>query len=300
MKGHTLFRLVGSPLLATLALLAFTGAANAAAPTGEFAVFKQCPTSTVGVNLCLYSRTTSGEVKIGKQAVPIEKTITLQGGIELNEETFAESFVGAVNGETLSKTSQNVPGGLLGLINCSEIKGNGLLEVLARESCKAVFENETTGVRAITELAKPASDIGIDTFNLESGTGTALSLPIRVRLENPLLGSECYIGSSADPITLHLTTGATAPNPPNAPIKGKIGQISAKDEFELIEISGNTLVDNAFAAPGASGCGGIFSFLLDPIINAKLALPSPDGYNTAIENNTIEEGTAEGVVASEK
>ena len=68
-------------------------------------------------------------------------------------------FVGALNGEPLSKTPQNVPGGLTGLVNCEEIKGSGFFEVLARESCKLVFENKTTGVAAVTEVAKPASRV---------------------------------------------------------------------------------------------------------------------------------------------
>lgn len=41
------------------------------------------------------------------------------------KETDVETFVGALNGETLSKTPQKVPGGLLGLVNCTEIKGEG-------------------------------------------------------------------------------------------------------------------------------------------------------------------------------
>jgi hypothetical protein len=268
-------------------------------PTGEFAAFKQCPRTTKGVNLCLYSETISGSVTLNKQTVPIEKTITLQGGIDLNEETGAEKFVGAVNGETLSKTPENVPGGLLDLVNCTEITGEGILEFLAREACKAVFENKTTGVAAVTELAKPASEIQINTSNLENREGTALGLPVKVRLENTFLGSECYIGSSSAPIELNLTTGTTSPNKPNEPIHGKVGTIHAKHEFELIEITNNTLVNNEFAAPGASGCGGIFSFLVDPLIEAKLGIPSPDGENTAIQNNTIKEATTTAVIASE-
>jgi hypothetical protein len=287
-------------LLATLASLAFVGSAQAAGPTGEFAVFEQCPTSTPGVNLCLYSRITSGEVTIGKETVPLENAITLQGGIQLNEETFVTSFVGATNGETFSKTPQNVPGGLFGMVKCNEITGTGLAEAFERGYCQAIFENSITEVKAVTELAVPANEIQINLTNLESREGTGLSVPVKVHLENPLLGSECYIGSDSRPIVLNLTTGTTAPSPPNKPIEGKVGNVSAKDEFELIEDTNNTLVDNDFAAPGASGCGGVFASLIDPIINEKLGLPSPAGYNTAIENDTILEATAIGVIASEE
>jgi len=292
-------RLGGALGVALLCSAIVATSAWASGPTGKYAVFNQCPRFTAGVNLCLYSQTTSGEVTLNKQTVPIKNTITLQGGIALNEETFEEQFVGALNGETLSRTPQKVPGGLLDIIKCEEIKGEGWWERELRALCEDIFENEWTGIKAVTELAKPASEIQISTFNLESGEGTALTLPVKVRLENKLLGEECYIGSSAKPIELTLTTGTTHPEPPNSPIKGKIGKISAEDEFNFLEITGNQLVSNEFAAPEASGCGGGFAFLVDPIIDAKLGIPSADGHNTAIENNTIREATTEGVIESE-
>jgi hypothetical protein len=284
--------------------LAAASPAIAKEPTGDFAIFKQCPRFTEGVQLCLYSKVTGGKVTLNKQTVPINEDgkhpIILQGGIKINEETEHETFVGALNGETLSKTPQNVPGGLTGLVNCTEIKGNGFLEVLAREACKAVFENKTTGVSAVTELAKPASEISISKRNLLLEEGTALGLPVKVHLENPFLGSECYIGSSSSPLQLNLTTGKTNPNPPNTSIHGKVGEIFFKDEFEFVEIPKNVLVNNEFSAPGATGCGGIFSFLIDPIINSKIGLPSANGKNTAIQNADLFEGTTVGVIASEK
>jgi hypothetical protein len=284
-------------LVASLTVLAMAAAAAAKEPTGDFAMFKQCPRFTSGVNLCVDSQTTSGEVSINGQAVPIEKTIMLQGGIDLNEETFSESFVGALNGETLSKTPQKVPGGF---IKCSGIKGGGLLGILGRIVCEAVFDNKTTGVYAVTELARPASEIEINSFNLQSEKGVALSLPVKVHLESPLLGSACYIGSSADPIMLNLTSGTTSPAPPNTPISGKVGDVGAKDGFEIVELTDTTLVDNTFSAPAATGCGGTFAFLVDPLIDSSIGLPSPDGHNTVIQNNTLEEATTVGVIGSEK
>jgi hypothetical protein len=286
--------------------LALAAPALAKEPTGDFAVFKQCPRFTAGVELCLYSETIGGAVTLNKQTVPINEDkkhpIILQGGIT-NAGEPTEKFVGALNGETLSKTAQNVPGGLAGLVNCTEIKGEGLLKPLAelaKAACKEIFENKTTGVSAVTELAKPASEIGISTNNLENREGVALKLPVKIHLENPLLGSECYVGSSTTPVTLNLTTGTTSPPGPNKPISGKVGKINAKDSFEFLEITENELVDNAFAAPEATGCGGIFSIFIDPLVNSKIGLASAAGKNTAIQKNFIREATSEGVIASEK
>jgi hypothetical protein len=155
-----------------------------------------------------------------------------------------------------------------------------------------VFENKTTGVNETTELAAPASSIGLNEANLLSETGTALELPVKVHLENPFLGGECYIGSNASPIVLKLTTGTTAPPLPNKPIKGKLGTVSTVGEGEILKISNNSLVNNSFAAPGTNGCGGLFSFLIDPIINGKLGIPAAAGHNTAILNGTLEQAGA--------
>lgn len=304
-KDHLvrLARIRRCTLILAVALMALTATASSAfakEPTKGFVVFKQCPRFTPEVNLCLNAQTKSGEVTLNKQTVPITSTITLQGGIIRNEETEEEKFVGALNGETLSKTPQNVPGGLLGLINCTEIKGEGLLEKLARASCKAIFENKTTGVTATTELARPASEILINKNNLANEEGTALSLPVKVHLENPFLGSGCYIGSSAHPIVWNLTTGKTTPPPPNTSIMGTLGEIEFKEEFTMLEIIGNRLVDNSYAAPAASGCGGLFSFLIDPIINGKIGLPSAAGKNTTILNGNQALAFAASVIESEK
>jgi hypothetical protein len=284
--------------------LAAASPALALEPTGDFAIFKQCPRFTKGVELCLYSKVTGGSVTLNKQTVPINEDgkhpIILQGGIQINEETEHETFVAALNGETLSKTPQNVPGGLSGLVNCTLIKGSGFLEVLARAACKLVFENKTTGVAAVTELAKPASEIAISKRNLLLEEGTVLGLPVKVRLENTFLGGECYIGSSSSPLQLNLTTGSTHPELPNTSIKGKTGEISFRDEFEFVEIPKNVLVNNEFSAPEATGCGGIFAFLIDPIIDSKIGLPSTNGHNTAIQDADLFEGTTVGTIKSEK
>ena len=47
------------------------------------------------------------------------------------------------------------------------------------------------------------------------------------------------------------------------------------------------------------GCGGIFSFLIDPIVDSKLGLPSAAGHNTAILKGTLKVAAAEAVKASE-
>jgi hypothetical protein len=285
-------RLLGASLALGATVVALTAAAPAlATPTGEFAVFAQCPLKNTELSACLWAKSETGEFVAGKQKVPITNPITLQGGFIENEETGALKFVGAENGVTISHSPQTVPGGLAGLINCKEIK-----EIIERIACELFFENSFTGATETTELAAPASSIGLNEANLLSETGTALSLPVKVHLENPFLGSACYLGSNAHPIVIEFTTGATSPPPPNKSIKGKLGTISVVGEGSILKISNNSLVNNSFAAPGATGCGGfLVELLLDPIINAKLGLPAAAGHNTAILSGTLEQAGAEPV-----
>ena len=293
MKGTRRQRMLGLIVAVAEVIAAVSAVASPAmaTPTGEFAVFAQCPLSNPSLSACLWAKSESGEFVAGKQKVPITNPITLQGGLIENEETGALTFVAAANGVTISHSPQTVPGGLAGLINCKEIK-----EIIERIACEVFFENGVTGATETTELAAPASSIGINESNLLSETGTALSLPVKVHLENPFLGSSCYLGSNTHPIVIEFTTGTTAPPLPNKPIKGKKGEISVVGEGQILKISNNSLVNNTFAAPGATGCGGfLIELLLDPIINAKLGLPAASGHNTAILNGTLEQAGAEPV-----
>jgi hypothetical protein len=268
-------------VVAMVATLSAIGVSSAmATPKGEYAVFAQCPLSNEELSGCLVSRTESGHVTLGTQEVPLVKTQTLQGGL-INIAPGVKEMAAALNGETLTKTPQKVPGGLLGLVKCNEIKGEGFWEKLERAACEAVFENKNTGVNATTELAAPASSVIFSLPEAALETGAALVLPVKIKLENPLLGDECYIGSNSNPIVLELTTGTSGS------LKGKYGENSSKEEGGIQVVKNNTLVESNFKAPGVTGCGEFFSFLLDPIINAKLGLPATTG-NQAVLNNTIE------------
>ncbi len=282
---------------AALMALAFAGPAMATKPTGAFVNFGNCPTKTAGVNYCVFGQTTSGEFKIKNTEVPITKTITIQGGIIENEETGAETWVNAANGaETLSKTPENVPGGVLKLVAPS----------FFFEPLKKIWEEfiakSFLGANATAELE---GKITISRLNLLTGEPDALSLPVRVHLENGFLGSKCYVGSSSKPVTIELTTGETKPPLPNKAIKGSLGEPEFLEEGNLLILKKNELVNNSFSAPGAEGCGsqilfGLFTGLIDEAVNAEIGLPSASGNNTAIFKGTLENASAAAVVASEK
>jgi hypothetical protein len=89
---------------------------------------------------------------------------------------------------------------------------------------------------------------------------------------------------------LNLTDGTTHPPRPNKPITGALGTVRGLPNG-VINITGQTLVDNAFAVPGASNCGLLG--LLDPGIDLAQRLPSPAGKNAAILSGTTSTAPAD-------
>jgi len=280
----------GVVLVAALAAAVFAATALASShnPKGEYAQFAECPLNRVTITDCIYSVSNGGEFTVGKKTVPLVNAVTLQGGFEGAGEEI--EFYGAENGDTLSKTAQPVPGGLTGIV----------APTWWPKSLQEWFNNQIneglTGVTATVELTGPSkglTNIELSTENLLFEEGTALGLPVKIKLSNAILGSSCYVGTDSKPVPLHFTTGTSGS------LTGSAGELSFNEAFTIITISGGKLVDGTYAAPGASGCGGIFSFFIDPLVNSILGIPSASGKNKAVLEGKLQDAQAEAVKASE-
>ena len=256
-------------LTALCASLLTLGALPALAPAqsilrSEFAPFADCPVETAAI--CLVATTSSGEFVIDHKTVPIEKTITLQGGLATEAFT-AQPLLGALDGNTLSKTPLTVPGGLVG------IGGLG---------------GEVT---ATAEIAGPVSSVIINKGNLLAQQGTAVTLPLKVKLSNEVLGEECYVGTDAEPIVLHLTTGTTSPPPPATPITGSRGTLEGKGKGRIVGATMTRSSTTAFRCLGPQAVAGA-SAVIDLAVDADVGIPTPAGLNTAVMNDALEGTTA--------
>jgi hypothetical protein len=260
-------------------------------PTGEFAQFAECPLNNEAVEACVFSESNGGYFQVGAKTVPLVNPVILQGGLDLMG--LSSQFYGAENGETLSDTPQPVPGGLLG------IEAPSWWPWWLQSWFNNQINEGLTGVSATVEVAGPATDIEVSTLNLIQEQGTAISLPVKIKLSNAILGSHCYIGSDSNPVVIDFTSGTTEPPEPNEPISGDAGELSFNETGTLITLSGGRLVNNSFGAPGADGCGGIFSFFIDPLVNSILGAPSPAGTNTAVLEGVLQTAEAAAVKASE-
>jgi len=282
----------GAAAVVVLALLSPLAAVTAAAaapvgadPADPYAVFAHCPVEALVAaghpdGSCITAVINGGTFKIGKGTVPVTKESVLSEGNFVRPDDSVVA-VAPTDDQLFASSPMQVPGGLLGV--------PGLATLLPG----------LTDITATVELATTEPPV-VDVFNALYGTGVVVTLPVKIRLRNALLGNKCYIGSNADPIVLELRTGTTSPPTPNQPITGDRGEltfVAGPNDGSLVQETGAVLVDNSFSVPRARGCGLLGS--LDGVVNQRQGLPAPAGTNTAIlKGNSYLGGPASAILAS--
>lgn len=240
-------------IVAALVVVSATTALAATAPGYE--EFDDCPdrSSSSEISLCAVTKVSGGYLRMGRKTVPITDPVTLAESGSLTDRMFVGHFDGG---------RQPVPGGLPGATGLDWLKN--------------VFPAAHLRLHAVAELAGTPSNPIHD----------PVRLPLKIRLESPMLGDSCWVGSEADPIVLELTRLQTSPPPPNDPIMGEPGELIGDPVLpNVVRLMDARVVDNAFAAPRARGCDlplpGLG--LDDRIVNHQAGLPSPAGTNTAVQ-----------------
>lgn len=271
-------RAAGIVAAAALAALTFAPAAGAT-PTPEFEQFLKCPWENVEVTDCVHWTFEEGSYEIGERTVSIVNPILLQGGY--TAEAAEAKFHGAVNGDTLSKTPQPVPGGL------GEEPAPTSWPLALQAAFNEQIETGLTGVTATLELAEPATAIELDYENLFEEEGTTLGLPVKIKLSNPILGSNCYIGANGEPVQLELSTGTSGA------LIGFPGELSLNPKETIVTLTGIEVVDGTYALPEAEGCGGIFASYIDPFVNSLFGLPSGFEENDATFEGILRDASGE-------
>lgn len=112
---------------------------------------------------------------------------------------------------------------------------------------------------------------------------------MKIHLQNPLLGSSCYIGTNSDPIVLH-PANLKKPTLGTGEVFDANGTPNPKGVLQSIILIANE-GDKSFATPGASGCGptAILSPLVNTAVDLKDGLPSPSGKNSVVLNHVTSE-----------
>lgn len=268
-------------VLAALAVFLPASGASAATTTlaGDWAPFTRCPVDnpamlaadgTSNIAFCVASDSPSGSIKLGNVTAPTGDS-NLQLGLIEDASTGTFSVVTPAGGAIVTAPIQ-IPGGLLGLICPSNVP-------VVSAVCNEITNGTLNAVTAVVQSAGNPSDFSLDA-GLSSGT-PIITLPVKIQLQNPLLGSNCYIGSNSDPIVLH-PENVTTPNANFEQFDGN-GTPDSAGAMEAIFSLGGTQEDNSAAAPAVSGCGLLGA--LDLAVDLKVGLPSASGNNILVLNN---------------
>lgn len=267
-----------------ITMLAGAGSASALTLNGDWAPFTRCPVDNPsmlaadGVTIvagCIAVDSPSGSVKIGSTAVTTGDT-NLQLGLLENNSTPASTFSGvSPAGGAIQAAPANVPGGLLGLMCPSSIPA-------ISQICATLVGSPLNTVTAVVQPAGDPSELS--PFNALGPGRPIVTLPVKIQLQNPILGSNCYIGSDTSPVVLHPENLVAPTGYPEA-----FDPNGTPDPFPngvlYAQVLKATEGDTTFAVPAATDCGGLLSAVITPIVNAKIGLPSPSGKNSVVLNS---------------
>ncbi|MFF2848124.1 hypothetical protein ACFVT5_17660 [Streptomyces sp. NPDC058001] len=261
--------------LATLVSVAPSSAATQL--NGSWGPFTRCPVDApamlaadgqVDTAICIASSSASGSIKLGSSEVPTGRT-DLQAGV-ITHANGTSTVVSPPGGALVADPAQ-LPGGLLGLMCPSDIP-------VVTAICKQLTDNSLNRVTATVESVNTPTD-----FKLLAGVMKGqpiISLPVRIKLDNPFLGDKCYIGSASQPIVLR-PQNATAPSVKTERFDGD-GTPNTTGVLNRLSALGANQGDSTYAVPGANGCGLLG--ILDWAVNLKSGLPSAAGNNNVVLN----------------
>lgn len=103
-----------------------------------------------------------------------------------------------------------------------------------------------------------------------------IDMPVRLKLDNPFLGGNCYLGSAANPVKFELRGlhgGA------DDPVYGMVGLPDYP--ADTLKVTNVRTVAKDFALPSATGCGPFGA--LNPIVNWRAKTPATTGTSLATE-----------------
>jgi hypothetical protein len=285
-------RMLGLCLVAVFATsaVAATSALATKEGTSSTAVFKNCPATNSLAWKCTYAATKPGDggyFKVGGITVPITKQIKLQGGATKEEEGPLGGGTMAIlppedGADPIVPAAETVPGEVFGNVSEAEMNEFGWPQSL-RESYKTAQKRHWFHEGKTTEVIEPA---GFDPdylseYNLLAEEGIAIQASVRIQGKNKWLesvGGNCFIGSEADPVVQKLTTGESTSPLTGETVYGKPGDAHIIHHFEEAFITGDQLVDNTYAVPGAEGCGGSANeAYIDPAIDRAFGVPAAAG-----------------------
>lgn len=262
------------------------GAPPAPTLSGDWAPFNRCPVDNPtmlaadGVNeiaACMAMQSPSGAIKIGNLSLATGESSSQFGLILKNEESEQTYKLVVPPGGATQMTPLEIPDGLAAMI--CPVAPWELPSLCGSHHGHGYPASQLADITATVEQAGELSNFTL--FSMFETGVPFITEPVRIHLQNALLGPRCYIGSEGEPIVLQLerlTPFTTlyletfeADGTPLTEGEGPMLRLGA---------GGGNVGDQSFAVPGVNGCGPRGS--LDGVIDEAAGLPSPAGSNSLV------------------
>ncbi|WP_151774647.1 hypothetical protein [Streptomyces abyssomicinicus] len=224
-------------------------------PVGS-ALLTQADNRQVG---CVHTTIGSGSFSIGDYTVPVGSPMEIDFG-------FRWSAAGprADTGTSRPNIYDTAPA------------TDGLLEAPVTEAPLPGLSNFWPGVTSADVKVEPAGDIKNFTPLAAGSQYPIFELPIKLKIEHPLLGPKCYVGTNSNPIVLQAIA-------PNRPQLSQVLDPNGHPTVTLRMLDGQ-LTDSDFAIPGASRCGLLALGESNWIVNSLFDLPSASGNSISFDD----------------
>jgi hypothetical protein len=250
-------------------------------PKGIYAPFTNCPlknpmmhevmdTNGGGLAACTAGLATGGSIKIGNITTPVVENVDVQFGFFIppgDVNFFPAPAVPPLAGTPaiLSTKPDPLPQTLTQALGCPS--SNATVETLCQQA-----QTRGGNYNKVSALAQQAGQIS--NFALLSWTQ-----PVKFKLVNPLLGSNCYIGSDEFPVVLNPSLSL---GPGGSSFFENDPAPAVHPDTIVFGLTGAVASDSTFSAPGVTGCGpgGAANVAVDDALDASSGLPAASGTNS--------------------
>src|SRR5215470_4555377 len=250
-------------------------------PRGVYAQYTNCPLNNplmheaITVTVCTAGLAKSGSITIGNITTPVTQPVNVQfGWYDSAPVTFDYPLptVSPLAGPSaiLSTKPDLIPGSLTTELGCPS--SNATVENICQQAAANPADNQ---VFALAQEVGPITNFRLFTW----------TQPVIFKLINPLLGSNCTIGTPDAPVMINpqlsfipgVTTFTELLDP----------QPTVHPSVAQLLLTGAQAGDSTFSAPGVSGCGpdGVANIAVETALDAGTGLPAASGNSLTLFGN---------------
>jgi hypothetical protein len=256
-------------------------------PQGIYKPFTNCPlnnplmheqgqlsatNSFGGFAACVAGNAVTGSITLGNITTQVTEPVNVQFGFAWqpgDSDYPLPAYPPLAGASAILKTKPDlIPESLTTALSCDTAT-----DATIKNICQTA-ETKGGAYNRVSALAQQAGQIR--NFQL-----LAWTQPVKFKLINPLLGSNCYIGTDSNPVVLNpsLSVG------PGGGLNGlNDPQPTVHPDTQVLEITGASASDSTFSAPGVVGCGpgGVANVAVDEALNASSGLPAASGNSLTL------------------